>query len=259
MQPGFFLGLAANVGDGFAYEILPVKDYSDIPLQGCVFTVIQNILRQREITEYEALFVTFHDLVWQVTNQQGDIIGEEMVSVEDHHEQVNVSEETQLPEECHQRIFELQTTEERNPTVLTNTTLFTIPEEDEPLYSSTPVEIDPPEDSDHFVENVSDDIVICPQVNNIVVETCEEENHTAITNTDDADDDVPLVTQDSYESEDETNKTITSESYNTTNADILNDVFDPDVEAPKVTPIIAHQLNSGKLDFLCKYSDGNTD
>ena len=240
MQPGFFLGLAENVDNGFPYEILPVKDYSDIPLHGRVFTVIRSIVRQREITESEALFVTFHDLVWQVTNQHGDIIGEEMVSVEDQHEQVNVSEETQLPEERHHTIVESQPTEEQNPTVLTNTTLFTIPEEDEPLYSSTPVEIDPPEESDHFAENVSDDIVIRPQVNNVVVETCEEEDHAAITNTDDADDDVPLVTQDSYESEDETNKAITSESYNTTNADILNAAFDPDVEAPEVTSIISN-------------------
>ena len=63
MQPGFFLGLAENVGDGFAYEILPVKDYSDIPLHRHVFTVIRSVVRGREITESEALFVTFHDLI----------------------------------------------------------------------------------------------------------------------------------------------------------------------------------------------------
>ena len=71
------------------------------------------------------------------------------------------------------------------------------------------------------------------------------------------DDNVPLVTQDSYEYKDETNKTITSESHNTDNADILNAAFDPDVEAPEITSIIAHQFNGGKLEFLCKYSDGN--
>ena len=48
MQPGFFLELAENIGDGFAYEILPVKDYSEIPLQGCLTTVIHSVVRQRE-------------------------------------------------------------------------------------------------------------------------------------------------------------------------------------------------------------------
>ena len=46
--------------------------------------------------------------------------------------------------------------------MLTNTNLFTIPEEEEPLHSSTPVKIGLPEESDHFAENVSDDIVIRP-------------------------------------------------------------------------------------------------
>ena len=32
MEPGFFLDLAENTGDGFAYVILPVKDVKDIPL-----------------------------------------------------------------------------------------------------------------------------------------------------------------------------------------------------------------------------------
>ena len=31
MEPGFFLDLADNTGDGFSYEILPVSSYKDIP------------------------------------------------------------------------------------------------------------------------------------------------------------------------------------------------------------------------------------
>lgn len=247
MQPGFFLGLAENVGDGFAYEILPVKDYSNMPLHRCLATVIRSIVRQRELTDFEAPYITLENLVWTVTNRHGDIIGEEMVDVEKHTEQIEVSEEVQL-------------LEERNPSVLTNTNLFTIPEEEEPQYSPAAAEIDiPPEESDHLEIDVSDDIVIRPQVNNVVVETCEEENHAAISTPDVADNDVPLVTQDSYESDNETNKTITSDNYNSGNADLLNAAFDPDVEEPEVTSILSHQFNGGKLEFLCKYSDGNTE
>jgi len=30
MKAGFFLDIAANTGDGFAYVILPAKDHADI-------------------------------------------------------------------------------------------------------------------------------------------------------------------------------------------------------------------------------------
>ena len=91
-----------------------------------------------------------------------------MVNVENNLEQMDISEEAQLSEEC-------------NPSVLTNTNLFTIPEEEEPLHSPAADEIDiPPEESDHLEIDVLDDIVIRPQVNNAVVETCEEQNHAVM-------------------------------------------------------------------------------
>ena len=58
-----FLGLAENVGDGFAYEILPVKDYSEIPLHRGLHTVMSSVVRQRELTEFEAPFITLENLV----------------------------------------------------------------------------------------------------------------------------------------------------------------------------------------------------
>ena len=32
-----------------------------------------------------------------------------------------------------------------------------------------------------------------------------------------------------------------------------------DVEDTEITSILAHQFNGGKLEFLCKYSDGSTE
>ena len=33
MLPGFFLDITDNIGDGFSYEILLVKEIEDIPLK----------------------------------------------------------------------------------------------------------------------------------------------------------------------------------------------------------------------------------
>ena len=48
MEPGFFLKLADNTGDGFAYEILPVKNYEDIPLRRNPTVLVRCVVRERE-------------------------------------------------------------------------------------------------------------------------------------------------------------------------------------------------------------------
>ena len=68
-----------------------------------------------------------------------------------------------------------------------------------------------------------------------------------------------MVTQDSYRADNETNTTITSDNYNSGNADLLNAALDPDIEEPEITSILSHQFNGSKLELLYKYSDGNTE
>ena len=44
-----FLDIAENTGDNFIYVILPVKTYDDIPLDTRPVTLIQSIVRSRDI------------------------------------------------------------------------------------------------------------------------------------------------------------------------------------------------------------------
>ena len=52
MIPGFFLGVAPSVGDGFSYKLLPnCKDYSDIPTHRNPTIIIRSVVRSREIND----------------------------------------------------------------------------------------------------------------------------------------------------------------------------------------------------------------
>ena len=48
MKPGFFLKLADDTGDLFAYEILPAKEYKDIPLKRNPTVLVRCIVRGRD-------------------------------------------------------------------------------------------------------------------------------------------------------------------------------------------------------------------
>ena len=52
MFPGFFLGVAPNVGDGFSYHILPnCKDYADIPTHRNPTVIVRSVVRSCEIED----------------------------------------------------------------------------------------------------------------------------------------------------------------------------------------------------------------
>ena len=48
MEPGFFLKMADNTGDSFAYEILPGKTYEDIPLRRNPTVLVRCVVRERD-------------------------------------------------------------------------------------------------------------------------------------------------------------------------------------------------------------------
>ena len=50
MKPGFFLDIAENTGDGFSYEILPVKDIQDIPSSRNPTPLVQCVVRARDLS-----------------------------------------------------------------------------------------------------------------------------------------------------------------------------------------------------------------
>ena len=50
MSPGFFLTLAENTGDGFAYVVLPGKEYTYIPTHRNTVTLVRCVVRSRDLT-----------------------------------------------------------------------------------------------------------------------------------------------------------------------------------------------------------------
>ena len=50
MEPGFFLKLAENTGDGFAYVVLPAKDIKHIPRRRNPVTLVRCVVRPRDLT-----------------------------------------------------------------------------------------------------------------------------------------------------------------------------------------------------------------
>ena len=49
MEPGFFLKLAENTGDGFANVVLPVKEVKDIPTTRNPTTLVRCVVRSRSV------------------------------------------------------------------------------------------------------------------------------------------------------------------------------------------------------------------
>ena len=47
MEPGFFLDLADNTGDGFSYELLPAFSFKDIPQRRNPVTLVRCVVRPR--------------------------------------------------------------------------------------------------------------------------------------------------------------------------------------------------------------------
>ena len=94
MRPGFFLDIAHNVGNGFSYELLAVKNYCDIPKYGPVHTVIHSVVRKCNIADTETPTICEKDGSWVVTNRDGDPIGEDCsTSSEELKYNVQVSDE----------------------------------------------------------------------------------------------------------------------------------------------------------------------
>ena len=188
MLPGFFLGLAESTGDGFVYTILPVAEYSDIPTKGRLFTVVRSVVRTRQLSDSYAphVFVN-NDETLEITNQHGEPIGDDsLVDTNNLESHFTPSEEQQ---HCHDSdMF-------HSPHL---DTLDTVPEKHGHSHM-------PPEP-----EDVSEELIIRPNENDTTGETIVQTNknqvHVSTILDDDSDDesDGPnLVSQESYDSEEE--------------------------------------------------------
>jgi len=83
MKAGFFLDIAANTSDGFAYFILPVKDHADIPNHRSPVTLVRSVIRSHDISTVEAPRCTQTLDRFKFYNQDGDeLVGEEELAMD---------------------------------------------------------------------------------------------------------------------------------------------------------------------------------
>ena len=78
MRPGFFLKLAENTGDGFAYVILPALEYKDIPRTRNPTTLVRCVVRKRDISSHVAPRCKRVNGEFKFSNHKGDeLIGDD--------------------------------------------------------------------------------------------------------------------------------------------------------------------------------------
>jgi hypothetical protein len=80
MLPGFFLDIADNTGDGFSYEILPVKDIKAIPLRQNPVTLVRSVVHNRNVASSTIPTCRVSPIGFQFYNRDGiELFGTEEV------------------------------------------------------------------------------------------------------------------------------------------------------------------------------------
>ena len=265
MQPGFFLNVAENTGDGFSYVILPVKDYSDIPTDSSIQTIVRGVVRTRDISSTsppprvveEGCNIRFYD--WQNNELFGD---DELRLADEYDDEYDASMDADSS--VHDSLVDLP--------------LDTISEE-----------------SDHSDESVSEeptlldlDIGVNPLVRDVdpvpvdetlasqvVLDESSLHAHPSVIPSSPSPDasgpDIPIIsqTQDSVEvedvdsdDEDDGDPVIPPFDANHSADDLADDVNrvfesrDSDVE---LTRILDHSCTNGVFELFCSYSSGDTE
>ena len=78
MSPGFFLCLAENTGDGFAYVVLPGTKYKDIPLYRNPVTLVRCVVRSRDLSSCNIPRCVKNDKGFTFLTDDGvELLGEE--------------------------------------------------------------------------------------------------------------------------------------------------------------------------------------
>ena len=78
MEPGFFLDLAENTGDGFSFLILPAETYEDIPLHKRPVTLVRSVVRPRLMDDSPTAVQSLTPPSFTFMNRLGeDLVGNE--------------------------------------------------------------------------------------------------------------------------------------------------------------------------------------
>ena len=72
MEPGFFLYIAYNTGDGFSYEILSVDTVNKIPKHRNPITLIRNVVRSQVVDSSHAPSCVESKAAFKFYNRPGD-------------------------------------------------------------------------------------------------------------------------------------------------------------------------------------------
>ena len=72
MKPGFFIGIADTVGDGFSYLIIPGKSYKDIPLR-YARPLVRSVVRLRDLKDdHSPVLTEREDGSYDIVDKHGD-------------------------------------------------------------------------------------------------------------------------------------------------------------------------------------------
>ena len=100
MSPGFFLCLAENTGDGFAYVVLPGKEYKDISIHHNPVTLVRCVVRGRDLSSVSVPSCIQDDDEFKIYNSQGiELVGDELLEAdpEDQTSEESVASEEPTP------------------------------------------------------------------------------------------------------------------------------------------------------------------
>ena len=85
MIPYFFLDTADNRGDGFSYEILPVKHYTDISCCHKPTNLVRRMVRSQDITSPERLSCVNKGGTFKFCDREGsELFGDVELSISIH-------------------------------------------------------------------------------------------------------------------------------------------------------------------------------
>lgn len=264
MEPGFFLNVAENTGDGFAYVILPGKEYSDIPTSGRLDILVRGVVRARDIASFSGPPRVVEDGVnLRFLDSEGhELIGDDELRLADEYDDEYESDmdvDSPLPSTDLSRpldpISEEPMVDGSNVTALEEPSLLDLDVGVCPLVrDADPVSQDVPSEEILLEEDI---LHAHPSLE---VPTSSPSG--------DPKPDVPMVsqTQDSIEvedvdsdDEDEDDTGISADDQNASSgrlADDVNNVFDTRDPDTEITSIIDHGCSNGVLELLCLYTNG---
>ena len=248
MKAGFFLDIAANTGDGFAYIILPVTTHADIPNRRSPVTLVRSVIRSRDLSNVEAPRCTQTLEGFKFYNRDGDeLVGEEELAMDEASlgEHLSVSDE-EMDSIAASNSF-IHERERESPD---NTTLSQLDRDIFPISEETEEHVSEEHTGDDMFEDVPEPLTVTPgplhatppsPSRPVIPMVSQTQPEVEDVDSDDEDDD-PVSVRYMEADFDEIAKDV-------------NNAFDPSSEdMEEVEAIVDHRFVSGILELSVRYS-----